>query len=937
MNSKTKIAALIIAVLFSLIIGVAYAPETVVLARATNVNDKCHPIDLVILVDQSESMGGSTTTSANDPNGQRFDAAVSIAGYLANHSAWLCAEEGIQHRIAVVGFGDLAASAQDGPDNPYEQDTKIYLPPTVIPLDELSDMTQRELTEAWENRQQSIENQIRSGATENLGATDHRSAFLVANDILSDWRDQPLGEIPRRQAVIMLTDGEPCVANRGCPPQTYSLTLELMDDLADITNHLGDDFPYYGMGNPESVYISTILLSRRSQRDTSWDKWEEITQQHGGNIYPVTSSSLLLKVINDALDPVTGSGREPLECGEPRWIKPYLDNVIIFYTFPIAENPAGQAVLNIEADGERYALRGGVPITGNLTVDDYLTFRGNESYVFNSPLPGKYYVTVPGIEDCTDELSLSVDSAPISGNVVAPIIDSVFPAIADPPFFSNALNSKFVLEMRDRNGEPLQETVDYPLVVTATVRNKDYEKTYTLERVVGENGRYETSSPIETPLPGNYSWELLATVRHPDPAQPDIEVFTDEGSFKATAVDLMMFVLEMPEDGEVIPLNSVNGTSQIPASLEVAVNVLDANGDTVDVTQILEDWSDLFEARLSEGTTVLETIDLRLDPATKNRFIGQFENGSIDDLPKPGVHVITVETDWGGSDNYNELTHAPAMSEASITVEQYEIKPVQLELIPPQEASVHQRDTWIRMFLKQNGLQPFPVSVRVVDPLKENEPQFLNEVLNSLHGFEVVVETPSGITQTISLAESSNVAEQLLVGSGGQTLDESGEYTLSMRASDSQLLEEYAWAQTSYEATFMRKDSTFTNPTTWTYVQIAVGLVVLMLILWLIYIFSGGPTGSLVIVDTGTKQEVVTLKLRKRRRVNRFKKSVFKQVGIERITAQKGYGNPVSVHVKLTDGLDAPLGEMEPGQIDHTGNAEIRYVNDHAPAPSYDD
>lgn len=157
---------------------------------------------------------------------------------------------------------------------------------------------------------------------------------MAANDILSDWRGQPLGEVSRRQAVIMLTDGEPCVANRGCPPQTYSLTVDLMDDLADITDQFGDEFPYYGLGNPESVYISTILLSRRSQRDTSWDTWEEITQQHGGNIYPVISSSLLTKVINDALDPVTGSGREPLECGDPKWIEPYLDNVIIFTHSP---------------------------------------------------------------------------------------------------------------------------------------------------------------------------------------------------------------------------------------------------------------------------------------------------------------------------------------------------------------------------------------------------------------------------------------------------------------------------------------------------------------------------------------------------------------------------------------------------------------------------
>ncbi|MBK7177294.1 MAG: hypothetical protein IPH82_08915 [Chloroflexi bacterium] len=170
----------------------------------------------------------------------------------------------------------------------------------------------------------------------------------------------------------------------------------------------------------------------------------------------------------------------------------------------------------------------------------------------------------------------------------------------------------------------------------------------------------------------------------------------------------MTFAIETPTDGDVTSLNSVNGTSQIPESLAVAVNVVDANGENLDVTQILDDWSNLFEARLSDGTKVLETIELRLDPATKNRFVGQFENGSTDNLPEPGVHIVTVETDWGGSDNYNELTHAPATFESSVLWSKYELKPLQLELISLEEALVHQRDTWLRMFLKQNELQPSP-------------------------------------------------------------------------------------------------------------------------------------------------------------------------------------------------------------------------------------
>ena len=163
-------------------------------------------------------------------------------------------------------------------------------------------------------------------------------------------------------------------------------------------------------------------------------------------------------------------------------------------------------------------------------------------------------------------------------------------------------------------------------------------------------------------------------------------------------------------------------------------------------------------------------------------------------------------------------------------------------------------------------------------------------------------------------------------------LEEDGEYSLSIRVNNSQLRKEYNWAQTSYETIFTRKDVTFTNPTTWTIAQAIVILVILLLIALFIYTYSGGPTGSLVVVDSGTRHEVITLFLRKGKRVNKFKKSVLNQVGIDRITARKGFGNLVIVEVKQADGLDAPLGDMEPGQTDHVGNAEIRYDNDSAAA-----
>ncbi len=935
MKARIRILSPIIISLFLLFVAIGRMQSTVAEAQANTVDDKCHPLDLVILLDESESMYVN-----NDKDGRRFDAAGAIIEYLGNHAVFLCREEGIQHRVAIVGFGDRANQAVDGADNPYQEDTKIYLDSVTIPEQPIVDKDMKESTSIWDPQRTAITDLIKNIGGDDLGATDHRSAFLVANDILTQWKNEPLeSDEIRRQGVLMLTDGGSCVQNRGCyrpyinvhAAELGPVARDLMSELEDLTLNTGDNFPFFGFSDPDSVYIATVFLSGDLDKHSfgTSDQWREIATGHGGNIYPVTSTTSLVVTINDALDPAAGTGREPIECGEPKWIKPYEDNVIIFSAYPLVEDPSEQVTVSI--DEGKYVIRGGVMVNGDLSTDNmsYNPYRGNESYIFNSPIPGSYQVFVGDASNCTDALSVKVDSAPISSMVTKPGDNAVFPTVVNPPHYSNALNSTFELLVNDKNGQPLQEIDEYPLVVEATVKNGDYEKVYELSPVMGENGRYE-STIIETPVTGNYTWELLATVRHPNPDEDDIKIFRDNGRFSASPVDLLTFAIDAPQDGLSVPINRVDGISQIPETLDVAVAVTDVDGDEIDVTTILEDWSSLFKAHLGDGTNILETIELKYDPAS-NLFVGRFSNGSTDNLYQSGSHIINVEADWGGKENYDELSYAPALDEVSVTIEQYEIKPLQLTLTLPGEVLLHKKDpNPLSMLLKQNGLETFSVAASVLDPLTE-ETQLLNEVLADLDAFEVVVQAPSGLTQTIKLAESDNVAEQVLVGTGGEILNESGTYKLSMRVDDGQLAEEYAWAETSYEAEFTREDTLYTNPTTWTGVQGVLILIMLILLFMFVRAITGGPTGSLVISESGSRNELITLTLKKRRRKNRFKKPVLKQAGIERITVEKGYDNMVAVTVKEINALEAPL-QMEPGQVDDVGNVEIRYVNNTASA-----
>lgn len=94
-----------------------------------------------------------------------------------------------------------------------------------------------------------------------------------------------------------------------------------------------------------------------------------------------------------------------------------------------------------------------------------------------------------------------------------------------------------------------------------------------------EDGIYESKKLIETPVPGGYTWELKATVKHPDPSAQPLEVFSDLGSFTASEVALFGFSLDQPSDGTVLALNTVQGSQQQPITIPVEVSMTDMDGN----------------------------------------------------------------------------------------------------------------------------------------------------------------------------------------------------------------------------------------------------------------------------------------------------------------------------------------------------------------------
>ncbi|NJN66800.1 MAG: VWA domain-containing protein [Chloroflexaceae bacterium] len=151
----------------------------------------CHEIELVFIIDQSGSMGGSIShPTPNDPQGFRFSGpkfAVDLVGrqYLTFASQNIPGETPSTFHIAVVYFGDQAQTVM-----PWS---------TLAPKDNPS----------WQALRNPLLAKISS--SDNLGETNFLRAFDEAANLFNQ-RPPPVGGCPQR-AVMVLTDGEPAVSD----------------------------------------------------------------------------------------------------------------------------------------------------------------------------------------------------------------------------------------------------------------------------------------------------------------------------------------------------------------------------------------------------------------------------------------------------------------------------------------------------------------------------------------------------------------------------------------------------------------------------------------------------------------------------------------------------------------------------------------------------
>lgn len=682
---------------------------------------ECKALDVVVLIDQSDSM-----RDTNDPDGNRFAAANTIIDYLGNHAVWLCAEQKVQHRITVVGYGDNpdqpVYQGEELKNNDYEADVKPYLENQLIPT-ELGDLPPALVFDQnWERERGEIKDKIASGIDDKLGATDHYSALLKAKNILDEWQQNPLPGGERIQAVIMITDGEPCLLARGCTKTAYDFLPDLVA-IEDLTNPNDVNFPWREGNDSGNVYLSLITFSRRSGPfpEAFLRVWREITTQHGGDVYSANQRNTNLNaIVTTIVSGVAGSGLQPVPCNTDFWVQPYTDNLIILYAFSLADE-IERAIISVELDdGETIQILAGQPSSNRLPKPFYIPDGRNEYYIFSSPLPGKYRVSLPGVDptgQCEAEMEIGYEKSPVTAQVVTPTSTSLYPAVDPPNVF---LGENFRVEVfqatEDVSGQNYLVEVpsgNYPLVITATVTSaaQTFQTSFPLVKV--QDGIYESENLVPSPQPGTYTWQVVGTVRNADPAGQPIEVFRQSGGFTATEVNVFGFHIVEPPGGVNLALNMVQGNQQIPVKIPVAVEFIGANGQPLNVTSVLSETVNLFKASLMSDAVVHETIDLDLQTGSTSLFVGEFANNNAGHILATGNYTIQVEATWE-LDNFDALYYAPATTVRSVDFTQYEIAPLDLIIRTPGNLTLHKNDWRASLY---GELQTFDFQVDVVNAI----------------------------------------------------------------------------------------------------------------------------------------------------------------------------------------------------------------------------
>jgi hypothetical protein len=657
--------SLILSVLL-LLAGLPFTSARANSAPSADTSSGCYALDIVFIIDQSKSMkgipSGPNQALANDPLGNRYYAPRYALDWLANNILGLCSQA--VHRVGVVSFGTESQ--------------------TDMPLTKIAPENQ----DVWNQVKEVLIEKIQP---QDLDATNPAKAFEEASLILK--AAPPLGDLPRKRAIIVLTDGKACVPTLGCRATgdgmdheaynqrflvqvgddfKFSEALRQQDEALrvlaqeygsignipdDVKNQVLRDYPVTPEDLQKSTYIWIVAMnSADPYLDVDGAALTQIAENHGGELIALPENRIAVpSKFNEILSWLSGISPTILSCGKLA-VDPYL----------------GGATLDVYKAGEGFELtitHNGKTLVGGegdreyFGVKDYSQFGVIEHYRFEKPPAGLWQV------DASDCQSVEVSYIPFRSqvNMIAPLSTvpnySLNDSTSDPahPFYLE-------YKIMDVNGNlTLDDDPLYPLDMKAIIGLPDGSSQEAQFTSAGA-GVWKSSAPIPVHLIGTYTVDLGAhasCVENPDLSNSRCEaasflvVQDAAGKYEVGNVDLFDFKILNPADGDVLPLHGNIWPERLALQpIDVMMQLVDSNGNPLSASAVLTgELNNAFEATLVAASGESQSMIMQPDAMDPSRYAATFASPAV-----LGEHTVTIKL----LSDYRFETHSPARNQVSI-------------------------------------------------------------------------------------------------------------------------------------------------------------------------------------------------------------------------------------------------------------------------------
>ena len=633
-NILSVAASLLLILCFFALPDNVFANENKQPLEKTESVKKCYAMDVIFLIDQSNSMSG---TDANDKYNNRIQAYQIAIEWLAQNQYSLC--QNATHRIGVISFGDNVEVDLELKAIPGDQDTW--------------EVIRESMTEAVESKQ--------------MGNTDHALAFRAAKEML-DRNPDPDSDVPRKTAIVMVTDGQPCIPGTACSAG------EAMDHYLDrLETQIDTDFPFsdalfaredavrkqasiYGDFNqiPEEVmsialaeneiddqtdfFNSTYIYILALNNSTPYlsevgETFSNIATSHGGDFVSLSNNTSEIPLqFNEVLSRLAMVKIAKGSCGT-LYIQPYLSAI----TLNVYKSVEGVPITLYYGDPKTSTNvieqgKGNTEAFGSFVT--YGTFGPtNEMYKVISPKGGEWYIDAAVCE----ELHVVYQTFyPQNFQILEP--SHALPVYSGSQVTDYNPDNPYYLKYQIQDTTTMFPHIayfsnddDFPVEISVEI-SKDNQiiKTTTLNYVAGAtetDGYWISNDPLPVDELGEYKVAIVsakAPCIDPDECEvgSDYEVFGEnprlgEGSYQVNNVNTFSFVISDPSMDSKVPVHQSVLDKFSEKQIPLTINLLDEKKQPISYVDLFgsKDAAEkAFSALLTINGNEIKNLTLNVDP-----------------------------------------------------------------------------------------------------------------------------------------------------------------------------------------------------------------------------------------------------------------------------------------------------------------------------------